>query len=138
MSETTEPQHQNENKEQSSSSVPSVNAQPLVPQVRKEIKLTSNETAKRAMFLIKEFLLENEYVDVTAGTSGSPTCIRAAESLVRLGYVTYDKVKTDTTLLNGRRRTKLIVRLKRTDNFKALFEENEAIRKKTQEIDNIF
>ena len=47
-------------------------------------------------------------------------------------------MKTDTTSLNGRRRTKLIVRLKRTDNFKALFEENETIRKKTQEIDKIF
>jgi hypothetical protein len=118
--------------------IPNVNAPPFHPQASKEIKLTSNETSKRAMFLIKEFLQENEYVDVTSGTSGSPTCIRASESLVRLGYVTYDKVKTDTTLLNGRRRTKLIVRLKRTENFKALYEENEAIRKKTQEIDNTF
>lgn len=72
------------------------------------------------------------------GTSGNPTCIRAAESLVRLGYVIYEKVKTDTTSLNGRRRTKLIVSLKRTDNFKALFEENETIRTRTQEIDKIF
>ena len=72
------------------------------------------------------------------GTSGNPTCIRAAESLVRLGYVIYEKVKTDTTSLNGRSRTKLTVSLKRTDNFKALFEENETIRTRTQEIDKIF
>jgi hypothetical protein len=71
-------------------------------------------------------------------TSGSPTCIRAAESLVRLGYVIYETVKIDTTSLNERRRTKLIVCLKRIDNFKALFEENEIIGTRTQEIDKIF
>ena len=116
--------------------IPNVNAEPYIPPEKKEIKLTSSENSKRAMFLIKEFLLKNVYVDVVSGTSGSPASIRASESLVRLGYVTYEKVKTDTTLLNGRRRTKLIVRLKRTPNFKALYEENEEIRKRTQEIDN--
>ena len=116
--------------------IPNVNAEPYIPPEKKEIKLTSSENSKRAMFLIKEFLLKNEYVDVVSGTNGSPASIRASESLVRLGYVTYEKVKTDTTLLNGRRRTKLIVRLKRTPNFKALYDENEEIRKRTQEIDN--
>ena len=116
--------------------IPNVNAEPYIPPDKKEIKLTSSENSKRAMFLIKEFLLKNEYVDVVSGTNGSPASIRASESLVRLGYVTYEKVKTDTTLLNGRRRTKLIVRLERTPNFKALYDENEEIRKRTQEIDN--
>lgn len=116
--------------------IPNVNAEPYIPQEKKEIKITASESSKRAMFLIKEFLLKNDYVDVVSGTSGSPASIRASESLVRLGYVTYEKVKTDTTLLNGRRRTKLIVRLKRTPNFKALYDENEEIRKRTQEIDN--
>ena len=72
------------------------------------------------------------------GTSGSPTYFWAAESLVRLGYVIYEKVKTDTTSLNGRHKIKSVVRLKRTDNFKALFEENKTIRTRTQEIDKIF
>lgn len=121
---------------QSRPPIPNVNAEPYIPPEKKEIKLTSSENSKRAMFLIKEFLLKNEYVDVVSGTNGSPASIRASESLVRLGYVTYEKVKTDTTLLNGRRRTKLIVRLKRTPNFKALYDENEEIRKRTQEIDN--
>ena len=105
---------------------------------RKEIRITKTETAKRAMYLIKEFLLNNDYVDINTGTLGSPAAVRASESLVRLGYCFFEKVKTDTTLLNNRRRTKLIIRLRKTQNFKALYDENEEIRKKTQEIDNTF
>ena len=105
---------------------------------RKELRITKLETAKRAMYLIKEFLLNNDYVDINTGTLGSPAAVRASESLVRLGYCFFEKVKTDTTLLNNRRRTKLIIRLRKTQNFKALYDENEEIRKKTQEIDNTF
>ena len=105
---------------------------------RKEIRITKTETAKRAMYLIKEFLLNNDYVDINTGTLGSPAAVRASESLVRLGYCFFEKVKTDTTLLNNRRRTKLIIRLRKTENFQALYDENEEIRKKTQEIDNTF
>ena len=61
------------------------------------------------MYLIKEYLLNKDYVDIVSGPLGSPSSVRASESLVRLGYVTYEKVKTDTTLLNGIRKTKLII-----------------------------
>jgi hypothetical protein len=101
---------------------------------KKELRVNPNENAKRVMYLIKEFLLNNETVDLTSGTAGSPVSVRAAESLVRLGYVEYDGIKTDTTLSNGRRRTKMIIKLKKTHNFKALYDENEEIRKRTQEI----
>lgn len=117
--------------------IPNINASPFVPPEKKEIKITAEESSKRAMYLIKEFLLNNDYVDIVSGTMGSPSSVRASESLVRLGYVTYEKVKTDTTLLNGKRRTKLIIRLRKTENFKALYDENEEIKKKTQEIDNL-
>ena len=105
---------------------------------RKELRITKSETAKRAMYLIKVFLLNNDYVDINTGPIESPVAVRASESLVRLGYCTFEKVKTDTTLLNNRRRTKLIIRLRKTENFQALYDENEEIRKKTQEIDNTF
>ena len=105
---------------------------------RKELRITKSETAKRAMYLIKVFLLNNDYVDINTGPIESPVAVRASESLVRLGYCIFEKVKTDTTLLNNRRRTKLIIRLRKTENFQALYDENEEIRKKTQEIDNTF
>ena len=104
----------------------------------KVLRITKSETAKRAMYLIKVFLLNNDYVDINTGPIESPAAVRASESLVRLGYCVFEKVKTDTTLLNNRRRTKLIIRLRKTENFQALYDENEEIRKKTQEIDNNF
>lgn len=104
----------------------------------KVLRITKSETAKRAMYLIKVFLLNNDYVDINTGPIESPAAVRASESLVRLGYCVFEKVKTDTTLLNNRRRTKLIIRLRKTENFQALYDENEEIRKKTQEIDNTF
>ena len=104
----------------------------------KVLRITKSETAKRAMYLIKVFLLNNDYVDINTGPIESPVAVRASESLVRLGYCIFEKVKTDTTLLNNRRRTKLIIRLRKTENFQALYDENEEIRKKTQEIDNTF
>ena len=110
----------------------------LVTNERKELRITRSETAKRAMYLIKVFLLNNDYVDINTGPIESPAAVRASESLVRLGYCVFEKVKTDTTLLNNRRRTKLIIRLRKTENFQALYDENEEIRKKTQEIDKTF
>jgi hypothetical protein len=105
----------------------------LVPE-KKELRINSSENAKRVMYLVKEFLLTNDYVDLVSGTGGAPVSVRASESLVRLGYVTYECVRTDTTLANNRRRTKLIVRIRKTKDFKLLYDENEEIRKKTQEI----
>lgn len=113
----------------------SVSVTNLVPE-KKELRINSNENAKRVMYLIKEFLLNNDYVDLVSGTGGAPVSVRASESLVRLGYVTYECVRTDTTLANNRRRTKLIVRIRKTKDFKLLYDENEEIRKKTQEILN--
>ena len=101
---------------------------------KKELRVNPNENSKRVMYLIKEFLLNNDYVDLVSGTGGSPVSVRAAESLVRLGYVNYEGVKTDTTLSNNRRRTKLIIKLRKTPEFKSLYDENEEIRKRTQEI----
>jgi hypothetical protein len=103
-------------------------------QEKKELRINANENSKRVMYLIKEFLLNNDYVDLVSGTGGAPVSVRAAESLARLGYVIYEGIKTDTTLSNNRRRTKLTVKLRKTKEFKALYDENEEIRKRTQEI----
>jgi hypothetical protein len=111
----------------------SVSVTNMVPE-KKELRINSSENSKRVMYLIKEFLLKEDYVDLVSGTGGAPVSVRAAESLARLGYITYEKVYTDTTLANNRRRTKLIIRIRRTPEFKALYDENEEIRRRTQEI----
>lgn len=114
----------------------SVSVTNLIPE-KKELRINSNENSKRVMYLIKEFLLNNDYVDLVSGTGGAPVSIRASESLARLGYVTFESVKTDTTLANNRRRTKLIVRIRKAKEFKELYDENEEIRRRTQEINKV-
>ena len=102
---------------------------------KKEIRVNVTDNTKRVMYLIKEFLLQNDYVNLISGTGGAPISVRAAESLVRLGYVHYELIKTDTVLnQKERRKTKLLVKLRKNDDFKALYEENEEIRKQTAEI----
>ena len=102
---------------------------------KKELRVNATDNCKRVMYLIKEFLLKNDYVNLISGTGGAPISVRAAESLVRLGYVTYDVIKTDTVLnQKERRKTKLLVKLNKTKEYNDLYEENEQIRKRTQEI----
>ena len=107
----------------------------------KELRVNANENSKRIMYLAKEFLLNSDLLDVVSGTNGAPIAARAAESLVRLNYVTYEDIKTDTSISEGRRRTRFVIRLRKTSDFKKLYEENEVNRKhaieereKTQEL----
>ena len=105
---------------------------------KKELRVNPTENSKRVMYLIKEFLLKNDYVNLISGTGGAPVSVRAAESLVRLGYVNYEVVKTDTVLnLQERRKTKLLVKLRKTPEFKTLYDENQEIRIRTAEINDL-
>ncbi len=99
----------------------------------KELFVRREENAKRVMYLAKEFLLNNDHIDVVSGTSSANTAANACENLVRLNYVTYDDIRTETSINNDRRRTRLVIRLRKTPNFKTLYEENVANRKKLQE-----
>ena len=99
----------------------------------KELRVSGGENVKRIMYLTKEFLLNTENVDVVSGTLAAPMITKAAENLVRLNYVTYEDIRTETNVVNGKRRTKLVIRLKKTSEFTRLYDENEANRKKLQE-----
>lgn len=121
---------------QSSSFQPNYNVQ-NPDQSSNELKVSPIDNSKRVMYNAKILLSKNEEIELVAGTGGSPVAVRAAESLVRLGYVTYESIKTDTILsTTGRRRTKLSIKLKKTKDYIKLFEENEEIRRKTQEIES--
>jgi len=99
----------------------------------KELRINSNENSKRVMYLAKEFLVNNDVIDIVTGTAGAPIAARAAESLVRLKYITYENILTDTSIVEGRRRTKFVIRVKKTSDFTKLYEENEVNRKKAIE-----
>ena len=99
----------------------------------KEIRVIPTQDAKQVMYLTKEFLLNNNVVDLASGTQGAPVATRAADTLVRLNYVTYESVRTETTVANDRRRTRLVIRLKKGKDFQKLYAENEERRKKNEE-----
>ncbi len=99
----------------------------------KELRVGATESTKRIMYLAKEFLLNKDSLDVVAGTSGALTAAKVCETLVRLGYVTYNDIRTETNIVNDRRRTRIVISIKKTADFKKLYDENEENRKKKQE-----
>ena len=99
----------------------------------KEIRVIGTQDAKQVMYLTKEFLLNNNIVDIASGTQGAPVATRAADTLVRLNYVSYESVRTETTVINDRRRTRLVIRLRKGKDFQKLYSENEEERKKRDE-----
>jgi len=101
-----------------------------------EIKVLPIDNCKKVMYNAKNVLSKFDLIELSSGTGGAPITVRAADSLVRLGYVVYESIKTDTILSqSSRRRTKLTIILKKTSDYQRLFEENEEIRRKTQEIE---
>ena len=98
----------------------------------KELRVGQGESAKRIIYLAKEFLLKNDSIDVVAGTGTAPFAARSCETLVRLNYVSYGNIRTETNIVNGKRRTRFVVRLNKTSQFQTLYDENEANRKRKE------
>ena len=98
----------------------------------KELQVQYGENAKRIMYLAKVLLSNETEINLVSGTGASPVSTQAAETLSRLGYVTYGDIRTETNIYNGRRKTRLLITLKKTSNFQKLFDENEANRQRIQ------
>ena len=98
----------------------------------KPLLISSHDNYRRVMYLAKELLNSNEKINLIASTISSPTVTRAAESLVPLGYVTFENIQTITEIHEGRR-IKLIITLKKTANFKKLYDENEKLKNQRKE-----
>ena len=98
----------------------------------KEYKVEEFDNTKKVMYYVKEFLLPSDRINIVAGTKSSPVATRAAETLVRLGYVTFDNIQTLTEVKNDRRNIRLIITLKKTKDFDKLYKENEEEKKKKQ------
>ena len=98
-----------------------------------ELRISSYGSAQKAMYQIKEFLLQKETADISSGTSSSGTAARAIETLKRLGYITVQNVKTLTIVENNHRIIKLVFTVKKTAEFQKLYKEHEEARKKKEE-----
>ena len=98
----------------------------------KELKVEEFYHFKKVMYLAKELLVSNELLNLVSTTRSSSAATRAAEALVRLGYVTFENIQTLTEIKNGRRSLKLIITLKKTPDFKKLYDENEKFKKEKE------
>ena len=85
------------------------------------------------MYVVKQVLQHKEQIDIRARPSAAAQVVRVAEALKRLGYITYVKYQTTTVINEGRLQRFIIVTVKKTPNFKKLFEEREAERAKKLE-----
>lgn len=94
----------------------------------KELRINAQEGAKRSMYFAKELLNSSETIDIVSGTYGAPVATRTAETLIRLGYVKYTSIRTETNVVNGARKTRLVLTVTKTANFQKLYEENAAKR----------
>ena len=95
-----------------------------------ELRISSYGSPQKAMYQIKEFLLQKETADISSGTSSSGTAARAIETLKRLGYITVQNVKTLTIVENNHRIIKLVFTVNKTDELQKLYKEHEEARKK--------
>ena len=98
-----------------------------------ELSVEEHDHVRRVMKLAKTFLLTKERLNIISGTNSSPVATRASENLVRFGYVTIENIQTKTEVRMDRRFIKLIITVKKTPDFKKIYDENEAELKKKQE-----
>ena len=98
-----------------------------------KVNLSFNRPAKWYMYVVKQALKSKEQVDIRARPLGAAQVVRVAEALKRLGYITYVKYFTSTTIDNGRLQRFITVTVKKTKDFDRLYEAREAERKKLLE-----
>ncbi len=97
------------------------------------VNLTYRRPAKWYMYVAKQVLLHKEQIDIRARPMAAAQVVRVAEALKRLGYITYVKYQTSTVPKEGRLQRFITVTVKRTPNFKKLYEEREQERAKRLE-----
>ena len=91
----------------------------------KELRVAQYDNAKKIMYLAKEFLLSSNKINIIGTTNSADIAARAAENLVRLGYVKYENTRTETVIDSNKKITRLIITIIKTNEFDKLYKENE-------------
>lgn len=99
---------------------------------KNELKVSPFETIKKVMFLAKNMMLKEEKLTLIASTSSVGTAAGAAETLKRLGYITYEDVQTKTVVEGNIRKSRMYIVLKKTAQFDTLYKEHEEVVKKLE------
>ena len=99
----------------------------------KEFPVDSRNFFPKNMYLAKEFLNSNKKIKIVANTKSANQAVRLAETLKRLGYVTFDDIQTETIVREGGRQTRVVITVHITSDFDKLYKESLEERKKREE-----
>lgn len=86
--------------------------------------INANDNFKSAQYLIKELIKNKEELVVQCTPQGAPLTSRVCESLLNRKYVYYSDIKTETVVIGDRRRTMLLITLKKHSDFQKMYDEN--------------
>ena len=89
-----------------------------------EIRVKKSYSFIKLINLAEQLLYTKEKINLVAGTNCSPMSVDVSEDLVRLGYATIENIQTLTKIQNYKRFVNLIITLKRTKDFKNIFEKD--------------
>ena len=90
----------------------------------KEIEVEEDQSINQIMNLAEENFFQNERIKLISDSKTCSNTSRAADNLVRLGYAIIENIQTLTEILNNERFVKLIIILKRKNNFMEIYEED--------------
>ena len=90
-----------------------------------ELYVKSDDTHRRVLYLVREFLKDRTEINVVSHFKGAFTVSRACNSLVDLNYAEFGNVRTLTEVVEGRRRIKFEVKLTKGLDFDRLYKENQ-------------
>ena len=97
------------------------------------VNVSFRRPAKWYMYVVKRVLKTKDTVDIKARPSAAAQVVRVCEALKRLGYVSYIKYYTTSTILEGVLQRFIVVNVKKTSQFDKLYDEREVERQKIED-----
>ncbi len=91
----------------------------------KDFQVREEDSVKRVIYLVKEFLKEGQDVNVSSSQWVSHTLCKSVNALVNMNYAVVKDFKTMTEVKNGRRRIFVTMKLSKTSEFDKLYKENQ-------------
>ena len=93
-----------------------------------DLYVAKQDNPKKVMYFAKEMLLTSNEINIKGTTNSAGVAARAAEIMSRLNYVKIENIQTTTTVEDGKRKSLLIITLKKSEIFEKLYKENKELK----------
>ena len=84
----------------------------------------NHQSIEKIINLVEESLFTKDRIKLISGIYGSSLLSQAVDNLVRLGYIIIENIQTLTQINNNKTYIKLIIILKRINNFNKIYDED--------------